>query len=203
MSVFTGKIAFLGQNVCFHGENRVFGCPKSRKIALSPIKTKITRVVGCRELVESCRGHFEHFWGPPKCSKPPWKWVIWRKVLKTPMKVGLRSLPPFLTKNWGPKTRIMGVLSIWGSQKVTFVFLRTPKCSKPPWKWGRGSIFCQKKGVVENHDFLDPFFDFSGFTLKMSNSFFDSEKSRFFRHFWRFQEVTFFWSGFLTTFFSS
>ena len=47
------------------------GCPKSRKIALSPIKTKITRVVGCRELVESCRGHFEHFWGPPKCSKPP------------------------------------------------------------------------------------------------------------------------------------
>ena len=36
---------------------------------------------------------------------------------------------------------------------------------------------------MENHDFLDPFFDFSGFTLKMSNSFFDSEKSRFFRHF--------------------
>ena len=71
MSVFTGKIAFLGQNVWFHGENRVFGCPKSRKIALSPIKTKITRVVGCRELVESCRGHFEHFGGPSKCSKLP------------------------------------------------------------------------------------------------------------------------------------
>ena len=25
MSVFTGKIAFFGENVCFHGENSVFG----------------------------------------------------------------------------------------------------------------------------------------------------------------------------------
>ena len=134
--------------------------------------------------------------------KTPMKVGHLTKSAQNPHESGSQITTPFFDKKLGSQNANYGGFEHLGVPKSNFRVFENPKVLKTPMKVGSGVDFLSKKGgsgkssknVSEPYKtrflpflaifriskkskcFLDPFSIFSGFTLKMSNRFFDSEK---------------------------